>query len=533
MAYSYQSVVSNGTLTNLLLTINYLSRDEISVYFNGALSTAWSWVGTTEKQITFSPAVPNGTTVLVRRSTMLQAPKHLFSTGAQFKAQAVDENTTQLLNAAQEAQEFRNNPAFQPGSVVNTEDGSLAFMANGAEKMRLAASGQLGIGRTPACAVDIGDDSGQQLLRLNGAGSGSGSGAAVYLKAGGTLNAVGNHSAIAGGAYDADFTVWAGAGSTRFYTGGAERVRIDTAGNVGIGDTNPAGWNSKLLVKGLSGAVQSTTLCSGSSPEDSAAVVAAAANSLYSASVTAYGNGAANVHLNGAAGKGRSVAMLSSNLLRWSLGASSDTESGSNSGSDFFIARYADNGAYIGAPLKIYRTTGDAFFEGAVVNAFDNTKTLGGAGYRWSTVYAGTGTINTSDAREKTTVRELTSAEIQAAQALAKEIGAYKFLAAVAEKGAAAREHIGMTVQRAIELLESFGLDPFTYGFICYDEWDQTTELIPGVGDVPEEFRVVREAGNRYSFRMDELLAFIIRGVIASISEQDARLRALEARLTR
>ena len=106
MAYSYQSVVSNGTLTNLLLTINYIDRSEISVYFNGALSTAWSWVGTTEKQITFSPAVPNGTTVLVRRATALPSSKHVFSSGAQFKAQAIDENNTQLLHAAQEAQEF-------------------------------------------------------------------------------------------------------------------------------------------------------------------------------------------------------------------------------------------------------------------------------------------------------------------------------------------------------------------------------------------------------------------------------------------
>ena len=106
MAYSYQSVVSNGTLTNLLLTIEYGSRSEISVYFNGAPTSAWSWVGTIEKQITFSPAVPNGTTVLVRRTTALHAPKHVFSTGAQFKAQAVDDNTSQLLRAAQEAQEF-------------------------------------------------------------------------------------------------------------------------------------------------------------------------------------------------------------------------------------------------------------------------------------------------------------------------------------------------------------------------------------------------------------------------------------------
>ena len=161
-------------------------------------------------------------------------------------------------------------------------------------------------------------------------------------------------------------------------------------------------------------------------------------------------------------------------------------------------------------------------------------------------MYAGTGTINTSDAREKNEVRSLTENEILAAQALSKEIGAYKFLSSIAAKGDAAREHIGMTVQRAIAVMESFGLNPFNYGFICYDEWDQQTETIPAVeaveevldeaGNVvtpaveakPEEIKVIREAGNRYSFRMDELSMFIARGVVARLESVEARLSALE-----
>ena len=122
MAYSYQSVVSNGTLTNLLLTIEYGSRSEISVYFNGTPTSAWSWVGTTEKQITFSPAVPAGVTVLVRRTTDIAAPKHVFSSGAQFKAVAVDENTRQLLNAAQEFRETVTYRQLGVGEVVSVKD---------------------------------------------------------------------------------------------------------------------------------------------------------------------------------------------------------------------------------------------------------------------------------------------------------------------------------------------------------------------------------------------------------------------------
>lgn len=66
-------------------------------------------------------------------------------------------------------------------------------------------------------------------------------------------------------------------------------------------------------------------------------------------------------------------------------------------------------------------------------------------------LYAGTGTINTSDANEKTAVSALTASEIAAAKSLANEIGSFQFLDSVEKKGADnARHHIGMTVQRAI-----------------------------------------------------------------------------------
>lgn len=165
---------------------------------------------------------------------------------------------------------------------------------------------------------------------------------------------------------------------------------------------------------------------------------------------------------------------------------------------------------------------------GVVTPEADNTRTLGTAPLRWSTVYAGTGTINTSDAREKTPVRGMTANEVSAAKQLSQEIGAYKFLDAVAAKGAGAREHIGMTVQRVIEIMQAHGLNPFNYGFICYDAWVdvfvehpaiEATEDVPAVAAWTEQ---TQSAGNRYGFRMDELLMFISRGF-------EARLAALEA----
>jgi hypothetical protein len=135
----------------------------------------------------------------------------------------------------------------------------------------------------------------------------------------------------------------------------------------------------------------------------------------------------------------------------------------------------------------------------------DNTQTLGSAAKRWSVVYAGTGTINTSDAREKTAVKALSQAEIAAAKALAAEIGTYQFLSALASKGGAARIHVGMTVQRAIEIMQAHGLDPMRYGFICHDQWDATfVDQVSAAGSLSRQVtRQVTIEQEQHSTRID------------------------------
>jgi hypothetical protein len=164
----------------------------------------------------------------------------------------------------------------------------------------------------------------------------------------------------------------------------------------------------------------------------------------------------------------------------------------------------------------------------------NGSQNIGLGGNRWATVYAATGSISTSDARVKTSVQPLTTAEIAASKALAAEIGTFKFLSAVAEKGTAARMHIGMTVQRCIEIMGQAGLDPFDYGFVCHDEWAEEIKHHPEVPEqpandvrgaipaIPARDEVTRTAGDGYSFRTDELLLFITRGF-------DSRLAALES----
>lgn len=150
--------------------------------------------------------------------------------------------------------------------------------------------------------------------------------------------------------------------------------------------------------------------------------------------------------------------------------------------------------------------------------ASDNTFTLGSASYRWSVVYAGNGTINTSDEREKDQIQPIDDAVLRAWSKV--NYSQYKFKDAVAKKGNGARWHIGLVAQRVKEAFESEGLDAFAYGLLCYDEWQDDIQ------DVLEEFevtledgtvvkgakptgekRVLMKAGNRYGIRYEEALA--------------------------
>lgn len=215
-----------------------------------------------------------------------------------------------------------------------------------------------------------------------------------------------------------------GANPLSVQTNGAERFRVDSSGNVGLGISSPG---AKLHVFGAT-----ANVASGYFP-------------------SAY--------------IGRPL----------DVGGNRTLEIG-----NFAYTTYlqtTDTGSTIGD--LILNPRGGNVFVGAPLLPFtDNVHPLGGGANRWSVVYAGTGTINTSDAREKTAIRPLNAAELRAAQRLAMEIGVYQWLEAVKEKGDAARQHVGMTVQRAIEIMEDEGLDPWSYGFMCRDEITRKVKTI-------------------------------------------------------
>ena len=137
----------------------------------------------------------------------------------------------------------------------------------------------------------------------------------------------------------------------------------------------------------------------------------------------------------------------------------------------------------------------------------DNTTALGGGSFRWTTVYAATATINTSDGRLKTEIESLDAAELATAKALKGLIKKFKYTDSVAEKGTAARIHVGVIAQEVEAAFIANGLDATQYGIFCYDEWEETLEVKDDKGKVIIPYS---SSGNRYGIRYEELLAFII-----------------------
>jgi hypothetical protein len=111
---------------------------------------------------------------------------------------------------------------------------------------------------------------------------------------------------------------------------------------------------------------------------------------------------------------------------------------------------------------------------GHITPGADNTQNLGSGSLRYSTVYAGTGTINTSDEREKQEIQPIEAAVLRAWGKV--EFQRFRFRDAVEQKGDGARWHFGVIAQRVKEAFESEGLDAFAYGLLCFDSWDEQWE---------------------------------------------------------
>ena len=177
--------------------------------------------------------------------------------------------------------------------------------------------------------------------------------------------------------------------------------------------------------------------------------------------------------------------------------------SNNETGGDYIYYSFTKGSAIIGPPLIVDNTVGSKTHTPNT----DNLYNLGSGSYRWATVYAATGTINTSDERDKQDIKNLSEAEKQAAIGIKALIKSFRFKDAVEKKGDKARIHFGVMAQQVAEVFKTVGLNPDDYALFCYDEWEKQEELLDNAGNV---LKPAREAGNRYGIRYDELLAFVI-----------------------
>jgi len=200
----------------------------------------------------------------------------------------------------------------------------------------------------------------------------------------------------------------------------------------------------------------------------------------------------------------------------------------------------------------------DVNASGHLLPVTDNTYNHGSGSYAIKQIYSNNSVIVTSDARLKT-ARAYTAKE-RAVARRCRDLGiVYQWNDSISKKGAdKARLHFGTTVQSVIAAFTAEGLDPMRYGVVCYDEWGaevikhpavEAREATLAVPEVWEEVEVdvtiringedrpakrtvlqlvqtavpaqpavqareawtetVREAGNRYSLRLDQLAFFI------------------------
>lgn len=152
----------------------------------------------------------------------------------------------------------------------------------------------------------------------------------------------------------------------------------------------------------------------------------------------------------------------------------------------------------------------------AVTCSSTNRCTLGTASILWGQIYSSVSTISTSDGNYKQDIAELDEAERRVAVAIKGLIKKFRFKDAVAEKGSAARIHVGVIAQEVQAAFTAEGLDANRYGLFCSDTWWEkevqverngitSTEML--TSEVPTAGYIER---TRLGMRYEELLAFII-----------------------
>ena len=228
-----------------------------------------------------------------------------------------------------------------------------------------------------------------------------------------------------------------------------------------------------------------------------------------------------------------------------------------------------------GSDVRIINSNGAGFRTGSVSNNLaliaiknssdsDNTGDIGASSLRFDDIFATNGTIQTSDENEKQQIASLTDAEMTAAKAISKLFKTFKWNDSVAENSDNARTHAGVIAQQVEQAMTDAGLTASNYAFWCSDTWWETQTEVAAVEAVEAQDAVYDDDGNlvseaveaveaqeaytrtdqyytqeeapegaternRKGIRYPELLSFIGAATEQRLTSIEARLDALEA----
>jgi hypothetical protein len=416
------------------------------------------------------------------------------------------------------------------------------FETSGTERMRIDSSGNVGIGVTNPT-----DFYANRLVVSAGYADG------ITIAANNTTDVnfltfddVGSASTIGKG--------WLGyyhnGDALAFGSNGSERMRIDSSGNVGIGESSPQG---RLHLKKTD---------TGNSPQNPAGnqLVIENGDSSGSADIQflSASNGYNHIFFGDAADANVGVLLYdhTNNSMQFQVNASErmridssgnllvgmSSYSSSSAGttmqsglltsarsgniaayfnrlsSDGSIVSFAKDGSTVGSIGVRTGTFGYLYWGSGATGLIstagfnsitpcdpsnsgtdrDNAIDLGATSARFDDIYATNGTIQTSDRNEKQDIAELSDAEQRVAVAAKGLLRKFRWKDAVAEKGDEARTHFGIIAQDLQAAFAAEGLDAGDYAMFIHTTWtDEETS----------------EERSRMGVRYSELLAFIIAAI--------------------
>jgi len=317
----------------------------------------------------------------------------------------------------------------QDHAILRHRVGDLRFATGGTtERMRISASGNVGIGATsPTELLTVGNTS-TQYTRMQFYAATNG---ASTIHFGDGTSGADDYRGYLNYAHDSN--------SMQFATNGTERMRIDSSGNVLVGKTSAA-YNTdgfQIQSNGISGATTSSGRPFFANRKGSDGTI-----------IDLYKDGSTV----------GSIGNLGNYIYVASLGPSA-------------------RGIKITDNLIASTTTG--------ANN-DNAMDLGGSSVRWQDVYATNGTIQTSDRNEKQDIEALNEAETAVAVACKGLLRKFRWIDAVAEKGDDARIHFGIIAQDLQDAFAAQGLDAGRYAMFISGTWWEADRVIPAVEAVAE-----------------------------------------------